>query len=398
LESKLQVVQITPGYPCEATKSVGTFYRNQAEALARQGVEVEVVAPVHAVPPGLEFISSRACIYKHIPKEYKIGGVSVLRPRYFRLTRNSLTESVIRSYARCALKVIKSRPDIVHAHYGVPYGNAALILSKKWGVPSVLTLHGSDVNVLPDINEGTLSFFNQSVKESQAVIAVSKALADKTERIAGRRPLVMPIGINMRIFSNLPRKDEARNLLGLPKDRKIVLYVGNLLHTKGILELIEASTVLEKKGISCVLVGVGPLSAKASDAPSVILTGAVSNNEVPLYMAAADLFILPSYSEGLPTVLVEAGATGLPVIATKVGGNSELLAENRGVLIDERSVEAIVNAVKDGLKDYMGAMERAKKLRSYVQTFYDVDNNARELLLLYKRTFCKDYRKKLNQA
>lgn len=385
MESKLRVVLITEGYPCDATKSAGTFYRNQTEALIRQGVDVEVVSPVHAVPPGLEFISSRAHTYKHIPKEYKAGGVSVHRPRYFRLTRNSLTDSVIRSYARCALKAIKSRPDIVHAHYGVPYGNAALILSEKWGVPSVLTLHGSDVNVLPDLNGRTLNWFNQSVRENQAVIAVSMALADRTEKIAGRRPLVMPIGINLRIFSNLPSKYEARNLLGLPKDRKILLYVGNLLHTKGVRELIQASIVLEKEGVSCLLVGDGPLASEANHIPSVMLAGAISNNEVPLYMAAADLFVLPSYREGLPTVLVEAGATGLPVIATKVGGNPELLAENRGLLIDERSVDAIVNAVMDSLIEYTGVMERAKSLKSYVETFYDVDKNACELLNLYKK-------------
>jgi teichuronic acid biosynthesis glycosyltransferase TuaC len=388
LESKLRVVQLTPDYPCEATKSVGTFYRNQTEALARLGVEVEVVAPVHVVPPGLEFISSRARTYKRIPEGYKIGGVSVHRPRYFRLTRNSLTESVIRSYARCTLNVARSRPDVVHAHYGVPYGNAALILSKKWGVPSVLTLHGSDVNVLPDIDERTLSFFKRSVGETQTVIAVSEALADRTERITGRRPLVMPIGINLNIFSNLPGKSEARKLLGLPKDRKIVLYVGNLLHSKGIKELLQASIVLKKEGILCVLVGVGPLAAEAKHVPSVILTGAVSNNEVPFYMAAADLFILPSYSEGLPTVLVEAGASGLPVIATNVGGIPELLADNRGILIVDKSVTAIVNAVMDSLKDDPAAMERSTKLKSHIETFYDVDKNAANLLLLYRRTLC----------
>jgi teichuronic acid biosynthesis glycosyltransferase TuaC len=376
---------ITEGYPCEATKSVGTFYRNQTEALVRRGVEVEVVSPVHAVPPGLEFISSRAHTYKRIPKEYKVGGVFVHRPRYFRLTRNSLTDSVIRSYARCALEVIKSRPDIVHAHYGVPYGNAALILSKKWKVPSVLTLHGSDVNILPDMNEKTLRWFNQSVKENQAVIAVSKALADRTERIASRRPFVMPTGINLKIFSHLPSKYESRNLLGLPRDRKILLFVGNLLHSKGITELIQASIVLEKKGVSCVLVGDGPLAVEAARIPSVIIAGAISNNEVPLYMAAADLFILPSYREGLPTVLVEAGASYLPVIATKVGGNAELLAEDRGLLIEERSVDSIVNAAMDSLNDYTGAMERATKLRRYIETFYDVDKNACELLTLYKK-------------
>src|SRR5687767_14607017 len=103
-----------------------------------------------------------------------------------------------------------------------------------------------------------------------------------------------------------------------------------------------------------------------------------------MIMASGDVLILPSHNEGMPTVLIEAGAAGLPVIASAVGGIPELLADNRGELIPPRSVEAIVSAIVRLRQNSEAASRRAAALKQFVRDYYDVDANAKMLTQLYE--------------
>jgi teichuronic acid biosynthesis glycosyltransferase TuaC len=101
-------------------------------------------------------------------------------------------------------------------------------------------------------------------------------------------------------------------------------------------------------------------------------------------MAAANLFVLPSYSEGMPTVLVEAAAARLPVASTPVGGIPQLLGSDRGLLFPPRSPTAVAGAIAAVLDDPAGARARAARLLAFVREEYDVDHNARSLVGLYE--------------
>jgi teichuronic acid biosynthesis glycosyltransferase TuaC len=114
-----------------------------------------------------------------------------------------------------------------------------------------------------------------------------------------------------------------------------------------------------------------------------------ANEQVPLFMRAADMQALPSYSEGMPTVLVEAGAAGLPVISTGVGGIPELLAGGRGYLIPAKSVEALRGAIKRVLTSPGEAAGYAERLGAIVRTRYDAWKNAQDLLELFQRLRAK---------
>ena len=100
-------------------------------------------------------------------------------------------------------------------------------------------------------------------------------------------------------------------------------------------------------------------------------------------MAAADVLILPSYAEGLPTVLVEAGSVGLPVIGSAVGGIPELLGEGRGTVLPEISAGAVVRALSSFLAARESAMEAAGRLRAHIHADHDVDVNAARLIAHY---------------
>ena len=112
--------------------------------------------------------------------------------------------------------------------------------------------------------------------------------------------------------------------------------------------------------------------------------GSQPHDEVIRYMSAADVLVLPSYGEGLPTVLVEAGSLGLPVIASSVGGIPEILGDGRGTILPEVSA----GAVRDALAAFAAAPDTARaqgeRLREHVYRDYDVDVNAGRLVEHYR--------------
>jgi len=261
---------------------------------------------------------------------------------------------------------------------------AAVHLARALGVPSVVTLHGSDVNQDPMRSKRGLGHFQEVVLGADAVLAVSKALQDRTLQLTGRQPRHMPIGIQLSRFALSIDKAKARFQLGLPEGAWIPLFVGNLLSSKGVLVALEALDRLSIPDFLAVFVGEGPLGLRVESHPSAIWRRAVSNAEVATYMAAADVLILPSFSEGLPTVLVEAAAAGLPIIATRVGGIPELIEGNRGTLVESKSVEALLAGLLHIWNNPEEAQNAARRLKKYVEEFYNANHNAINLLAIYQ--------------
>ena len=222
----MRIVLLTTKYPCDADPIGGVFHRTTAEALVRCGIDVEVVAPVAWAPPGLDRFSAKLRRYRCIPRDYASGGVIVHRPRYFQWPRSGLWRGVHRSFARLALGAVCEKPDVLHAHYSYPCGLAAVTAARRWRIPSVLTLHGSDVNVFPQTGRLARRWFNAAVTGADVVLAVSEAICRRTKELTGREPEMLPLGVDMRRFTDLPDKASARRILDLPGDRPILLFVG----------------------------------------------------------------------------------------------------------------------------------------------------------------------------
>ncbi len=379
----LRALWLVSGYPSDANSAPGIFHRTQVEALQRRGIAVQVVAPTPWVPPLFDRLTERWRAYTLDPAAEERNGVQVFRPRYPATPSENVWGvphlSMLPALARLPLQT----PQVIHAHYAYPQGVLALQLATRWRVPVVLTLHGTDVNSYPDLTPLTRARFTRAVREAAAVIAVSKALAARTEARTGRLPLAMPIGINLRPYATLPDKAAARRALGLPAERFLLLYIGRMMDAKGIRELLQALRVLDGEGVSGVLVGPGPLLRAARDTPGALPVGTQPNELVPHYLAAVDAFILPSYSEGLPTVLVEAGAAGVPIIATRIGGIEELIDDRFGYLIAPRDVADIVETVRAVQMHPRTAAARARAFQQVVHAQYDADDNSRHLAALY---------------
>ncbi|MGG1397904.1 glycosyltransferase [Bacillus salipaludis] len=387
----MKALWITSVYPSDCQPGSGVFHETQVQALHRLGVEVTVISPV---PRSLTFIRNfrkADKANKQIPEVYERKGVKVYRPHYIALPGQLRWAQPDRRIAAAVLKTIEDyglAPDLIHAHFAMPSGGAARIVASEKGLPWILTLHGSDVNVYPHYSSSAKKAFLQSVNMADSVLAVAENLQRKTKELAGRESAVLPIGIDLSQFQRPEQtQQQMRQLLGLPKDKKIITFVGRLTEAKGVFELAQALKFLSNE-IAIVFVGDGPAKDKLSRNPEfnsrLFITGQVANESVRNYLFASDLFALPSYTEGMPTVVLEAIALKIPVICTAVGGVPELFGEHRDLLIEPKSVSSLVQRIQDVLNRSLYSPKILLDLYEQVQQNYYSHKNAIQLKENYR--------------
>jgi teichuronic acid biosynthesis glycosyltransferase TuaC len=381
---------LTPNYPWADDPIPGSFHRTQARAVVRAGVGVRVIAPTPFAPFPLSRVSERWRRYAAAPKRQTDESVEIVRPRYLAIPGEPGWAQVSRSVAAAARGAIGGHPaPLIHAHFITPCGMAARRLTRDSDRPYVITVHGHDATSWPAAHADALDEYRAAVRDAAAVITVSRALGAKVEALTDTATLTLPLGSDHARLAGLKLpKDEARRRLGIPADRTLVLFVGRLLPLKGVRELVDALLTLESPFLG-VLLGEGPLGGHRSDEdPSgerLRYAGGQPAEGVAAWMSAADMLVLPSYQEGLPTVLVEAGSLGLPVIASAVDGTPELLGTDRGVLLPAIDAPSIREAILAVAADPAAATARADRLHEHVLAEYDVDRNAVRLVDLYSR-------------
>ncbi len=383
-----RVLWLTSGYPWTGDSVGGIFFQTQAQALARLGAAVTVMAPTPAVPWPLSRMRRRWQLHASAPRAMWDGSVLVLRPRYPNVPGQPSWARPDRFIAAAAWRQRRTWRGVaaIHGHYAVT-GLAAWRLARRASLPFFLTFHGDDMNTWPDDHPERLGDLRTAVAEAAGVFGVSDALARRIAEVTGVAAVGLPLGVDHAWIdrTSMPR-GEARRRLGLPDGQLIVLFVGYLLQPKGVRELATAVAGLGDPFVG-VFVGDGPERGYAADeaAGRLVYAGGQSHEDVIRYMSAADVLVLPSYGEGLPTVVVEAGAIGLPVIASRVGGIPELLGDGRGTLLPEVSASAVSSALTSFRADPQAAAVAAVALRDHVRAHYDVDTNARELIAHYRR-------------
>jgi len=180
--------------------------------------------------------------------------------------------------------------------------------------------------------------------------------------------------------------------LGIAKNAVVVITVRRLVYKNGVDTLIDSAEIAIKKNPRLVflVVGEGPdfveVKAKIEQlgiGSNFRLTGFVSDEDLPLYYNAADFFVLPSKSgEGLPLVALEAMACGLPVVATNVGGISEIMTEDYGKIVPPDSPDALAEAVLEFSRREVSALKNA--LRTMIAQKYSWDKNVEKLVEIYE--------------
>ncbi|USD82403.1 glycosyltransferase [Bacillus safensis] len=385
----MKVLWLTSVYPSEKHPSEGVFHETQVQELLKQGIEVTVICPNPVNPPVLRMLKASYRQKRDLPEQEVRNGVTVYRPPYPALPgqlkwaqpSKRIAASVLRAMQRHQLS-----PDFIHAHFAMPSGGAAAVIQKETKIPYLLTLHGSDVNVYPGFSKGAQAAFETAVKQASAVLTVSEELAKKTNEMTKVEATCLPLGIPLQSFSITGEDQEGiRKHLGLPLQDKLVVFVGRLVKEKGLLELADAVSSMD--GVKAVFVGKGSLAKELSEraGASIILPGQVPNEQVRDYLMAADLFALPSYSEGMPTVVLEALALKVPVIATRVGGLPSLFSTYQHLLVEPRSTRQLKEAIHACLYENRWNEQVKTDLYEMVHTEYSSEHNAKHLIQQYEK-------------
>ena len=290
-------------------------------------------------------------------------GIAVEHPRYWytpgalRGQYGRFFEASVRPAFDRAVRELE--PDIVLATWAYPDGWAAVRLARRHGLPVAVLVHGSDVRRMDEFaarRAGT----REALCGADGVIAVSADLAARVVALGAAPDRVATVldGVDRSLFHPGDRA-AARQRLGLGEDRRHLLYIGNLLPVKGVDVLLQACRVLDAKRQDwCLhLVGDGAerarLQAQAQDAglaDKVVFHGAQPQTALPDWLRAADLFVLPSRSEGIPNVLLEASACATPYVASRVGGIPEIAALGAGVLVPPEQPQALAEAIGHALE------------------------------------------------
>lgn len=353
----MRVLVLTREFPNSEDPQFSPFNRQQFAALGKR-CTVDVLAPVPWFPAARLFARwSDAGRLVHVAHSESIDGLSVEHPRYLhlpRVWRGGAAGLYAASLGRAALRR-RGKYDVLLAAWAFPDGVAGVALARLLGLPAVVKVHGTDMNVLAKRPQVARQL-RWALPLASRVVAVSRPLADVVASFGVPRERIDVIanGVDGRLFHPRDRA-ESRETLGHAGDaRRWLLYVGRLEETKGVLDLLQAFSLLARRrsDVRLVLVGDGGARPACTQAAAgwmgerVLVAGARPLEEVARWMAACDALVLPSWAEGTPNVILEALACGRRVVATRVGGTPALIDEPAlGELVRARDPVLLADAL-----------------------------------------------------
>jgi glycosyltransferase involved in cell wall biosynthesis len=231
--------------------------------------------------------------------------------------------------------------DILQAHYIPHSGIIPWLLKGKR--PLVIKFHGDDGRIFPFKNPLYRAITRMMIRRADHVLTASEEIRRRLIPLGADSERITAIasGVDTGTFS--PREREAcRRAWGLPPDRPVALFIGRLHPWKGVREILEAAE--GHPGCLFVLAGPGEVP---DHPPNCRFTGMVEPRSVVSLINAADVGILPSYTEGISNFLMECLSCAVPVIATGVGGTPELVRHmDTGILIPPRDAGALSAAIR----------------------------------------------------
>ncbi|MBK5205120.1 MAG: glycosyltransferase [Polaromonas sp.] len=404
----MKVLFLTMWYPNAQNPVSGTFVHEQAEALRQEGVDVRVMQPLPMAPFPVTLFKNSYRALAAVPDEERYAGHPVYHPRYLTLPGHRLFERVgdwmyhaIRSRIEC---LYRDWPfDIIHAHATYPCGYAANRCRDELfpKVKVLHTIHGTCIRDAPNYNRACFEKVRAGLEGADINVFVSRegmrlGLEYTEGRIVGRSQYVTN-GVNTHKFSlSEEERREVSDLKAAYADTWSLVFVGNLSELKGIKDLLEAVRSLVARGrknLRVFLVGVNQLGnyideylARHGLRGSVVLVGVVLHERVKIWMRFASAFILPSHSEGTPTVLFEALFVGAPSIFTQVGGVGDIVTDGQeALLIPPRSVPAIEKAIATLMDDPRLCQQLAARGRELIKNQFTWTHNAQTHLDVYQR-------------
>lgn len=370
----MKICIVAFNYPSKYCSADFVFVKMLVDEFARQGHECLVIAP-HSV-------THHKCLHFGV-EEYDVGNntVKVVRPNYISTSNFTIGKIYVSNYlhkltVRHALRYLNFEPDVVYCHFW-KQGIEAYPYAKMRNLP--LFVASGECEIFEDNRKGKLKDFCDYVK---GVICVSTKNKDESVHLKLAKSedcIVVPNSIDNTIFKKLD-KVECRKKLGLPLDKTIIVFVGWFVDRKGSLRLSKALDCIPEKDVYSLFIGSG---SENPDNENILFKGKVMHDDVPIYLNAADVFVLPTLQEGCCNAVVEAMACGLPIISSNLPFNWDVLNKDNSIMVDPNSVDEIKKAIiklRDDVQlrndmstaalkmaKQLTIQERAKKILTFIQ-------------------------------
>lgn len=379
INKRKKILAISYLFPNAEKPNHGIFVYNRLNAMAKYA-DVTVINPIPWSP--LHSFIDKFKHLRNIPTKTQRGNLTIYHPRF--LSIPGYVKGVeIPTYRSAVKKVINKIGfdfDLIDLHWTFPDLPTGDYLSNRYGVPYRVTLRGMEAFHIQDgdVRQGAVA---QYLNKVGSIISLSTEMANQaiSMGVSPKKVTVIRNGVDTDKFFYKPI-EESRALLNLPKEHKIVLGVGSLIHRKGFDVVIKAMAEIESKERLFhfyILGSEGPEGDYRSELKKVVrekelenfvhFVGAVPNETLVDWYNAADVFCLSSRGEGSPNVLTEALACGCPAVSTKVGSAPDIIEseEDLGVLVDVDDNHNMSNALLQLLAKENDRQQRAEVFGKY---------------------------------
>jgi glycosyltransferase involved in cell wall biosynthesis len=356
----MRILAITPIWPTRLQPVRAPYNLQQFKRVARTN-ELRVLDTVPYMPLASTLhLETRASVTAGLPATDLMDGVATWYVRQLYVPKVGVPVSIPLLLASLVPYHEHVRwADVLLGTWAYPHGCATVLLAKALRKPCVVKVHGSDLNVVANMGAAR-AFMKRLLPRVSAMVTVSRAQGDDLRALGvpDEKIALVPNGIDETRFY-IRDKRESRQALGLEADGKLLVFVGRLEPAKGTGELLAAFERIRAKhpDTRLALVGEGvsrPEVDRFKDKPEIggalIAPGERPFAEIPLWMGAADLVVLPSWMEGTPNVLLEALASGRACVASDVGGIPDVLADPRsGIVHRSKDVDSLADALDRAL-------------------------------------------------
>lgn len=258
-------------------------------------------------------------------------------------------------------------PDILQAEY-IPHSSLVPALVRRRDIPFILKFHGDDARIYPFRNRLTMAVTKAMIRRADHIITASEEIKGTLISIGGDPERITSVhtGIDTEFFAP-GRRDASRESLDLPLSGTYFVFVGRLHPWKGITELVRVAEACPD--LRFVLIGPGKVPEHPENCTFI---GVQTPSSVRLWLRAADCFVLPTYTEAVPTSVMEAFACGIPAITTDIGGCPEIVVpKTNGLMVPVRDIPALKEAVRWMADHPEERMEMGLKARLTAVEHYD---------------------------
>jgi glycosyltransferase involved in cell wall biosynthesis len=398
-EVSLRIICPTYWYPQHATDTQATYVHDINRHLARRGHRVTVVTPGNSSMPARESFDGVDVVRfpMELPVDLTYGRVAQTRVNFMgKVARVAVMAHYLEAQFRATVAVAKERgADVVHAHWAIPTGPAAVSAAQRLGLPSVITMHGGDVYVNPEQGYDfptrwyVRPALRWTLRKASALTAITEDCRQHALRAGAPSRSIHLVfnGTDLRRFS--PAEGAVDPRFG----PSMIFACRQLFPRKGIRFLVEAAAQLKPRfpDLKVVVAGDGferpdliALAERLGIARDVTFLGWVPNSELPQYYRAAALSVIPSLEEGFGIPAAEAMGCEWAVVASDAGGLPEVVEHGvTGLIVPRGDANALAKAIGELLADparrtRMGQAGRERALR-----LFDWDRTAEQFEQIY---------------